>query len=99
MVYHLPFPEPDLEQLIKKEQSKDQGIIFARDQVLRFGRVSKGRYSGQHLTMLDGLLRPNGKIQVPQTGKDSVLTMTHNQAHPCVKRTTFLGKRSLHGMV
>ena len=92
MVHHLPSPEPDLEQLIKKEQSKDQGIIFARDQVLRFGRVSKGRYSGQHLTMLDGLLRRNGKIQVPQTGKDSVLTMAHNQAHPGVKRTTFLVK-------
>ena len=92
MVYHLPSPKPDLAQLIRKEQSKDQGIIFARDQVLRFGRVSKGRYSGQHLTMLDGFLRRNGKILVPQTGKSSVLTMTHNQAHPGVKRTTFLVK-------
>ena len=65
MVYHLPSPEPDLAQLIGKEQSKDQGIIFARDQVRRFGRVTKGRYSCQHLTMLDGLLRRNGKILVP----------------------------------
>ena len=99
MVYHLPSPEPDLAQLIWKEQSKDQGIIFARDQVLRFGCVSKGRYSGQHMTMLDGLLRRNGKILVPQTGKSSVLTMDHSQAHPGVKRTTFFVKRSLHGMV
>ena len=95
MVYHLPSPEPDLEHLIKKEQSKDQGILFARDQVLRFGRVSKGRYSGQHLTMLDGLHRRNAKILVPQTGKGSVLTMAHNQAHPGVKRTTFLVKEKL----
>ena len=91
-IYDLPSSGPELVQLIREEQLKDQAIMFARDQVLKFGFVSKGRYRGQHLTISDGMLTRDGKILAPQAVTGSVLTMTHNKAHPGVRRTTFLVK-------
>ena len=93
-VYHLTMSYPELVEMIEKEQLKDQAIKYAREQVSEVGYASRGRYNYQHLTISDGLLLRNGKILVPEAMRNSVLTIMHNQAHPEIKRTTFIVKEN-----
>ena len=83
---------PDLVDAIKEEQLMDRAVSYARSQVLDKGFVDRGRLKNQHLTISNGLLLRNGRILVPESMKNSVLTYTHNKAHPGIRRTTFLVK-------
>ena len=56
----------------------DQGIKYAKTQVLKMGHASQGRYKRQRLAISDGLLLRNRKILVPESMKSLVLTKIHN---------------------
>ena len=91
-VYHVSSTSPDLLAFIKDEQSHDKSITYAYDQTLRTGRVIAGRFRHQQLAISDGLLMRHGRILIPEKARSAMITHIHNQAHPGIKRTTFLVK-------
>ena len=71
----------DLKDLIASEQDRDVGISIAKEQLLKDGCVTKGRFKNFKLFIQNGLVVKSGRILLPNSLKYQVVRDFHNEKH------------------
>ena len=72
----------ELRDLLQDEQHRDIDIRLAKDQLLEYGKITKGRYKYcSQLYVKDDLVTKSGRVFVPASLRFQITSQVHNRNH------------------